>query len=704
MNTSDGGNAGRRDSVSHGKHRRMDSSSCRSIHGAESIEGTTPSESIPVSNSLPQQTPLTTDASPPQSTFAYNLETAASSKPRTPSKKRLRSGSKLHKSSRSKGQNGSLSSPAKLPLEVAELSDMEIQEQLWQLLDQTPTHQDLDLVSSYMNASLQPPITHESLSELDISRIINNPKLRHDVNFDRELHFRPNLDGSRGRYKLKAADGYWKALIGELELYRACGAQIVTCDSAQSLAHWSRMMKDSQKRLPGMFETIRDIIKTLVPERDQVAVTERLDVGMIMQEISKGVFDLMSLAQWLARLLKAHCAPMRDEWIDQMVVATQKGVDEGCQKRIVLGLRQLFGILEAMKLDVANHQIRHLRGVLIEDAVAFQQRYHIHRLNYGRLDTVRARRWFDRESLQHSSSMSRPKDSLRIFTSALFRSLLAHSSMSSFPETFQLDAERLRTMRHDLQHLIGLDICCDVFDLLLSNPLSPEARESAHRSLKQSITDIVSEGLGSRRFMDSHANIAVEIARVVCSMDDHTSIDADLIELAEQRLRSDLPVSSLAFTARAKTLLANYADKFYAVVKDKSRLSPTALHEFMVPPPSAPAAIAGLLPSEPKPKSLDDVFRRMTHVAVLHWHIWSPLAYCVEQGGELSVQRLAEPSLSPMPESCGDASGSEESETGSECSDDACTPEPDVDMDVDMDGKIELVVEPEIEAGEEEEL
>jgi len=581
---------------------------------------------------------------------------------------------------------------------------MEIQQQLWQLLDQTPTHQDLDLVSSYMNASLQPPITHESLSELDISRIINNPKLRHDVNFDRELHFRPNLDGSRGRYKLKAADGYWKALIGELELYRACGAQLVTCDSAQSLAHWSRMMKDSQKRLPGMFETIRDIIKTLVPERDQATVSERLDVSMIMQEISKGVFDLMSLAQWLARLLKAHCAPMRDEWIDQMVVATQKGVDEGCQKRIVLGLRQLFGILEAMKLDVANHQIRHLRGVLIEDAVAFQQRYHIHRLNYGRLDTVRSRRWFDREALHHPSSMSQPKDSLRIFTSALFRSLLAHSSMSSFPETFQLDGERLRTMRHDLQHLISLDICSDVFDLLLSNPLSPEARESAHGSLKQSITDIVSEGLGSRRFMDSHANIAVEIVRVVCSIDNHANIDADLIELAEQRLRSDLPVSSLAFTSRAKSLLANHADKFHAMVKDKSRLSATALHEFMVPSSaSAAGVIANLLPTDPKAKSLDDVFRRMTHVAVLHWHIWSPLAYCVEQGGELSVQRVAEPSLSPMPESCGDASGSEESETASECSDDACTPEPDVDMDVDMDGKIELVVEPEI-GGEEEEL
>ena len=450
-----------------------------------------------------------------------------------------------------------------------------------------------------------------------------------------------------------------------------------------------------------MFETIRDIIKTLVPERDQATVSERLDVAMIMQEISKGVFDLMSLAQWLAALLKAHCAPMRDEWIDQMVVATQKGVDEGCQKRIVLGLRQLFGILEAMKLDVANHQIRHLRGVLIEDAVAFQQRYHIHRLQYGRLDTVRARRWFDREALHHSSRSS-PRDSLRVFTSALFRSLLAHSSMSSFPETFQLDAERLRTMRHDLQHLISLDICSDVFDLLLSSPMSAGSRDAAHASLKQSITDIVGEGLGSRRFMDSHTNIAVEIVRTIATIEGHDDIDADLIELAEQRLRSDLPVSSLAFTTRAKSLFSNHSDKFYGLVKDKSRLAPTALHEFMVPATNLPTAVAGLSPIEPKAKSLDDVFRRMAHVAILHWHIWSPLAYCVvEQPQGLAVQRMIA-SPTPMPESCTDDSASEESETGSECSDDVCTPA-DVDMDIDMaDDKIELVVEPEIE--EEEEL
>ena len=278
--------------------------------------------------------------------YAYNVENKT--KPKTPKKK---TGEDKQPHKRQRSLNDSQISPCKSTSPRSHrISDMDIEHRLYELLEQTTAHQDVDLVDSYMRASMQPPITHESLSELDITRIINNPKLRHDVNFDRELHFRPNLDGSRGKHKLKAADEYWKALIGELELYRACGAQLVTCDTSDKLAYWSRMMNTSQKRMPIMFDTIREVIKTLVPEKDQPTVAERLDVSMIMQEISKGVFDMMSLAEWLSRLLKAHCAPMRDEWIDQMVAQTQRGMNEGCQKRIVLGLRQLLGILEAMKL------------------------------------------------------------------------------------------------------------------------------------------------------------------------------------------------------------------------------------------------------------------------------------------------------------------------------------------------------------------
>lgn len=42
------------------------------------------------------------------------------------------------------------------------------------------------------------PVTKATLSELDINQIVLTLRLRHDINFDPDLHFRPKLDGERG--------------------------------------------------------------------------------------------------------------------------------------------------------------------------------------------------------------------------------------------------------------------------------------------------------------------------------------------------------------------------------------------------------------------------------------------------------------------------------------------------------------------------
>jgi len=67
---------------------------------------------------------------------------------------------------------------------------------------------------------------------------------------------------------------------------------------------------------------------------------------MLMQEIEKDLCDFLSIAQALASLLKRHCAPMRDDMVDGMVHKMQQG--DPCS--ISAGLRDLFDILEAMKL------------------------------------------------------------------------------------------------------------------------------------------------------------------------------------------------------------------------------------------------------------------------------------------------------------------------------------------------------------------
>lgn len=206
------------------------------------------------------------------------------------------------------------------------------------------------LTDCFFHARIEPPITKQSLSELDIGAIISNPKLRHDVNFDRELHFRPNLDGAKGRKKVKDAEDYWTALTTELELYGALFSGRKSELRSHFGGSWPKIISASKRRIPTMFETIRDVLKDLVPERDKAMVDDQLDVPMLMQKIEKGVCDFVSLSQWLAHLLKAHCAPMRDEWVDKMVEQTKIGVEDFSSRSIVDGLQMLLGILEAMKL------------------------------------------------------------------------------------------------------------------------------------------------------------------------------------------------------------------------------------------------------------------------------------------------------------------------------------------------------------------
>lgn len=195
----------------------------------------------------------------------------------------------------------------------------------------------------FLHANLDPPVTRQSLSELDIGSIVSNSKLRHDINFDRELHFRPNLDGARGRVKKRAQSEYWSALAAELQLYSIL---FTASDSPKQ----ERLRAVCKQRIPRMFEAVRDILKALVPEQDQPAIDAHMDVGVIMQEIERGICDLRRIARWLAEVLKAHCAPMRDGLIDKMVSCIDKGVQDESAEMLVEGIVQLFGAMEAMKL------------------------------------------------------------------------------------------------------------------------------------------------------------------------------------------------------------------------------------------------------------------------------------------------------------------------------------------------------------------
>ena len=236
-------------------------------------------------------------------------------------------------------------SPSSLPTRTPN-----IPEQLAELLvTMIPGSEGEELAEAFCEGSDLPPITRQSLSELDIQNIITNIRLRHDVNFDRDLSFRPNLDGAKGQEKVKAAQRYWRALVAELELYNRLfrgTPPLLEMDTSD----WPAIVRHAERRIPKIFQTIQDVLKSLVPDHDHSRVDEHLDVEMLMQQIERGICDLVGLSEWMACLLKEHCAPMRDQWVDKMVSYTRTGVTQNKSDSIVKGLCELLGIFESMKL------------------------------------------------------------------------------------------------------------------------------------------------------------------------------------------------------------------------------------------------------------------------------------------------------------------------------------------------------------------
>lgn len=184
----------------------------------------------------------------------------------------------------------------------------------------------------------RPPVTEQMLRVLELRHVTSNAKLRHDVNFDPYLHFRPNTDTIRGERQRRKADAYWAAL----------GQDLKRC--ATSGQPPTREAPEVPPRVELVLKEIGAILCSLVPPRDIQAVKDTLDSALLMQQISRASLDYPRLAAWMAGVLKTHCAPMRDAWVDEMVGQFQSAAKDGDQMMLVNGIRTLFGILEAMKL------------------------------------------------------------------------------------------------------------------------------------------------------------------------------------------------------------------------------------------------------------------------------------------------------------------------------------------------------------------
>ncbi|EDN94885.1 hypothetical protein SS1G_10760 [Sclerotinia sclerotiorum 1980 UF-70] len=179
-----------------------------------------------------------------------------------------------------------------------------------------------------------------------------------------------------------------------------------------------------------------------------------------------------------------------------MVVQLSEGDKNWDVSMLVSGMRNLLGVLEAMKLDVANHQIRCLRPLLIEDTVQFEQKFFVRKIAMGRVDIASAHDWFKKAASLpdnvHLDAPTRIQGNTWDFMKALVNLTLPSKAIEPVPHTFLFDEERLVKLRADMLDLINLEIC-----MFLYHKLDAASKMNEARSVPQDDTPVASSYISS---------------------------------------------------------------------------------------------------------------------------------------------------------------------------------------------------------------
>ncbi|KAF8510080.1 Tcp11-domain-containing protein [Hysterangium stoloniferum] len=257
--------------------------------------------------------------------------------------------------------------------------------------------------SSTRPPNILPTITRDTLRELDLESILKNAQLRHDLLFDPGLQFR----AVAGKRKQTATDRYWDAIAREFAPVCRCSQYTCRCSPAGSSTGCKPVPNPpplkgqlAASRVGPMLYELMAVLKCVIappplpssqPPRqsylNSVAEAEALlhhfDPILIESEMRHGIYEPGGLFRLIGQTLKRHCAPMRDRLIDKMVdIAVGREGGTGVQ-RTLDAARLCFEVLELMKLDIANHQLQHLRPFLASSTPEFLLRVFSDRCRHG---------------------------------------------------------------------------------------------------------------------------------------------------------------------------------------------------------------------------------------------------------------------------------------------------------------------------------
>lgn len=280
--------------------------------------------------------------------------------------------------------------------------------------------------------------------------------------------------------------------------------------------------------------------------------------------------------------------------------------------------------------------------MLIDNSVTFLQNYFLSRIASKSIDLRNTEIWYLltlNQERQHCT-VQQPRfggfEPVRILFKGLLPLLLSSRAPTGFPDTFELEANRLWRLRTQVQDQIRLEVCHSVFrDVLARDFLCSRLPANLYSIIEPKIRAIIENGdlttNGGYRWEDNIELILLEIARVAaCYTSNCTQVpppsplsDETLLQSIRAKLVTGLTHDSPLFRQchisvweRLETFTLGFAKTYHI-------MSPLTIAN------SQESTTQLFLDQKPKERDvgLIDVAKRVAHIGTLNWRIWAPLVY-----------------------------------------------------------------------------
>uniref|UniRef100_A0A8C0IMS0 T-complex 11 n=1 Tax=Chelonoidis abingdonii TaxID=106734 RepID=A0A8C0IMS0_CHEAB len=246
-----------------------------------------------------------------------------------------------------------------------------------------------------------------SMAELlETAQEVSKMTIAHEIVVNRdfklqEVNFSPNSLESRVKETLHKA--FWDSLKEQLSA------------SPPVYTHVIQLLQEIKET----------ILSLLLPWHSRLRgqIEEALDMELITQEAEHGALDIPSLTMYILGTMAMLCAPVRDEEVQRL-----QGVTDPVQL-----LREIFRVLDLMKMDMVNFTIQSLRPHLQDHSVQYEQKKFQELLAKLPSDLDYTTEWLHKAAAEVSASSLSSPSHPEVCGSPAPLSLGAVSSSSSIP-------------------------------------------------------------------------------------------------------------------------------------------------------------------------------------------------------------------------------------------------------------------------------